>query len=191
MDDIEIEIQVKIKNSKPLQEFLERSANFKEESHQIDRYFLPPHRNFIEVRPVNEWLRLRNSDGKYSINYKNYHRDKNGKGHYCDEYETRIEKLIPLEKILKVLDFKLLVEVDKIRKIWEYKNYEIAVDSVKGLGDFVEIEYIGEDKKIDPKKLTEEMINFLKDVGCVQIKRDYVGYPFQLLFPDEVKFEEQ
>ena len=189
--NIEIEIQVSIENSKPLIEFLEKEADFKSEKHQIDEYFSPIHRNFIEVRPVKEWLRLRDSSGKYSITYKNWHYDEKGKSHYCDEYETKMEYLTQLKKILDVLNFKSIVKVDKLRKTWIYKNYEIAVDSVKGLGDFVEIEYIGKDDKVDPKKITEEMINFLKNIGCGQIKRNYVGYPFQLLFPEEVKFEEQ
>jgi len=191
MKDIEIEIQVNIKNSKSLIEFLEKNADFKKESHQIDEYFSPTHRNFIEVRPVKEWLRLRDSGGKYSVNYKNWHYDESGKSHYCDEYETKIEDLIQLKKILDALNFKSVVKVDKLRKTWIYKDYEVAVDSIKGLGDFVEIEYIGKDEKADPKKITEGMINFLKDVGCGKIKRNYVGYPFQLLFPEEVKYEEK
>jgi len=35
------------------------------------------------------------------------------------------------------------------------------------------------------------MVNFLKSIGCGKIERNYVGYLFQLLFPEEVKFEEQ
>ncbi|GAI26198.1 unnamed protein product, partial [marine sediment metagenome] len=58
MNDIEIEIQVKIENSKPLIEFLEKNADFRSENHQIDEYFSPAHRDFIGVRPVKEWLRL-------------------------------------------------------------------------------------------------------------------------------------
>ena len=191
MKDVEIEIQVNVENSKPLIDFLEKNADFKKESHQIDEYFSPSHRNFIGVRPVKEWLRLRDSDGKYSINYKNWYFDNEGKSHHCDEYETKIEDLAQLRKILNTLDFKSIVTVDKLRKTWVYKDYEIDVDSVKGLGDFVEIEYVGKEEKVDPKKITEEMIVFLKSVGCGQIKRNYVGYPFQLLFPEEVKYEEQ
>jgi len=85
----------------------------------------------------------------------------------------------------------LIQRVDKLRKIWIYKDYEVAVDSVRGLGDFVEIEYKGENKNADPKKVTEEMIGFLKEVEVGKIMRNYVGYPFQLLFPKEVKYEEQ
>jgi len=190
MNNIEIEIQVNIENSKPLVEFLEKSAEFKKESRQIDEYFSPAHRNFTSVRPVREWLRLRDSSGKYSINYKNFHYDENGKSLYCDEYESQIGDLNNLKKILGSLNFKSLVRVDKERKIWEYKDYEIALDSIKGLGNFVEIEYMGKEEA-DPKKITQEMVDFLKNIGCGKIKRNYVGYPFQMLFPSEVKFEEQ
>lgn len=190
MDNVEIEITVNIENNKPLMEFLEKNAEFKSEKHQIDEYFSPAHRNFIEIRPVKEWLRLRDADGEYSINYKNWHYDKNGKSYHCDEYETKVEDLNQIKKILDILNFKSLVKVDKIRKTWIYKDYEIDIDSVKKLGDFVEIEYIGKDENVDPKKITEEMIDFLKNLGCGKIKRDYIGYPFRLLFPDEVKSEE-
>jgi adenylate cyclase class 2 len=191
MENTEIEIQVNIENSKSLIDFLEKNAEFKSENHQIDEYFSPPHRDFIKVKPINEWLRLRSSNGKYFINYKNWHREKDGKSYHCDEYETKIDDLEKLKNIFKVLNFKHLVTVDKIRKIWIYKDYEIAVDSVKNLGDFVEIEYIGKSEKVDSKEITKEMVNFLKNLGCGKIKRDYQGYPFMMLFPNEVKFEEQ
>ncbi len=190
MENTEIEIQVNIENSKPLIDFLGKNAEFKSENHQIDEYFSPAHRDFIKVKPIDEWLRLRNSNGKYFINYKNWHREKDGRDYYCDEYETKIEDLDKLENIFEVLNFKHLITVDKIRKIWVYKDYEIAVDSVKNLGNFVEIEYIGKEK-VDPKEVTKEMVNFLKSVRCGKIKRDYQGYPFMMLFPNEVKFEEQ
>lgn len=190
MKDIEIEIQVNIEKQKPLENFLKKKADFKYENHQIDEYFSPAHRDFIGVRPVKEWLRLRSSDGKYSINYKNWHFDKSGKSYYCDEYETKIDDLTKLKKILKALNFQSLVTVDKVRKVWLYKDYEVAIDSIKKLGNFVEIEYKGKAKKIDPKKIANEMINFLKTIGCGKIRRNYVGYPFQLLFPKETKYEE-
>ena len=64
------------------------------------------------------------------------------------------------------------------------------MDQVKELGDFVEIEYIGKEQ-VDPPKTTKEMVDFLKKLGCGKIKRDYVGYPFRLLFPKESEFEEE
>ena len=191
INNIEIEIQVKIERPKTLIEFLEKNSVFLSEKQQIDEYFSPAHRDFLGIRPVAEWLRLRQSDKEYSINYKNWHFDKNGKSNYCDELETKIGDINQVRKILSALDFKSIVIVDKLRKIWTYKDYEIAVDSVKKLGDFVEIEYIGNDKNADPEKVAKEMISFLKELGCGKIKRNYVGYPFLLLFPKEARHEEQ
>jgi len=187
--DIEIEIQVSVERIEPLLEFLAKNGQFVAEKRQIDEYFTPAHRDFLAVRPAVEWLRLRNSDGVFSFNYKNWHLDEQGKSHFCDEYETKIDNLDQLKKILQVLNFQSRVVVDKSRKTYLYQDYEIAIDKIEGLGDFVEIEYKGASQDVDPKKITDEMVKFLKDLGCGKISRNYVGYPFQLMFPDEVDYE--
>jgi len=191
MDNTEIEIRVRIESSDSLIDFLEKNAKFVSKEHQKDEYFTPAHRNFIKVRPVKEWLRLRSSSNKFSITYKNWHYDKDGKSHHCDEYQTEIQKLDQFNKILSVLNFKSLVVVDKTRKIWTYKDYEISLDSIQDLGDFVEIEYIGKSQNVEPREITKKMISFLKKLKCGKIERDFVGYPFQLLFPSKVKYEKQ
>lgn len=189
-NNIEIEIQVNIENSQRLLDFLNEKAEFKGEKHQVDEYFTPFHRDFIAVRPAVEWLRLRDADEKCSINYKKWHVDSHGKRHYCDEYETKIEDIEQARKIFTALDIKPIIKVDKKRKIWVYNDYEIAVDSVKDLGDFVEIEHFGETGGKSPEQITDEMVQFLKDIGCGEIKRNYVGYPFLILFPNnEVKYD--
>ena len=190
MKDVEIEIQVKIENDKNLKSFLKKNADFQNEIHQIDEYFSPNDENYIKSRPVKKWLRIRDSNGIYFVTYKNFYFDKNGKSTYCDEYETKIGNIEQFRKIFEVLNYQSLVIVDKKRKAWRYKDYEILMDSVKNLGDFVEIEYVGNNQKVKPKEITNKMTNFLKEIGCGTIKRNYVGYPFQLLFPEEVKLEE-
>lgn len=187
---IEIEIQVQIENNKDLLKFLKRHAKFIGRERQIDTYYTPAHRNFLSVKPINEWLRLRNASGKYSINYKYWYYDKNGKSDYCDEFETEIGNIESLEKILSALNMKLLIVADKTREIWKYKDYEIALDSVKKLGDFVEMEYKGKATKKTPAEINNEMIEFLKNQNCGKISRNYGGYPFKLLFPGQAKIEE-
>ena len=93
-----------------------------------------------------------------------------------------------MKNIFKALNIKPLVKVDKKRILWMYKDWEVAIDSVKNLGNFVEIEYKGNSGK-SPKQITTEMVRFLKDVGCGKISRNYMGYPYQLLFPKEIKYE--
>lgn len=191
MKNIEIEIQVNVQNTRILSSFLEKNASFKYRHQQIDEYFTPAHRNFLASRPINEWLRLRNSDDTFFINYKNWHRDKKGKSYYCDEFESKIENINQVRKIFKMLNIKPLIKVDKKRQVWQYQNFEIALDSVKNLGEFVEIEYKNPvtNKKVNPKKITDQMIAFLKSQKCGKIKRNYQGYPFLLLFPNEAKYE--
>lgn len=189
-NSIEVEIQVQVENTQKLLAFLKKNGLFLGEKRQVDKYFTPAHRDFTKVRPINEWLRLRDSSGKFSINYKNWHQEKDGRTHYCDEYESPIENLEQLERIFKALNAKLLIAVDKRRRIWRYQDFEVAIDSVKGLGDCVEIEYKGSHTREKPAAITARMIAFLKEQGCGKITRNYVGYPFRLLFPKEVKLEE-
>ena len=171
--------------------FLKKQAKFVGEKHQVDEYFSPSHRNFPDSRPVNEWLRLRNSGTHGSITYKNWYHDKKGKSlSYCDEYQTQVKDIRQMKKILKVLNFKSLVIVDKARKVWRYRDYEVSLDKVKGLGDFIEIEYMGKSKNKKPTDIIKEMIEFLKTHDCGKIEKNDVGYPFMLLFPEEVKHEE-
>ncbi|MDD3190762.1 MAG: class IV adenylate cyclase [Candidatus Pacebacteria bacterium] len=181
------------KKSLSLNKILINKSNgaFQAEKHQVDEYFSPAHRNFLDIRPVEEWLRLRDADGKYSINYKNWHFEQDGKSHYCDKIETKVENINQMKNIFSALDFESMVIVDKLRKIYNYKDYEVAIDSVKNLGDFIEVEYIGTDEKISPAKVAGEMVDFLKEAGCENIMKNYVGYPFLLLFPEEAKYEEQ
>jgi len=185
----EIEIQVKIENSQPLKELLETEACFLSEKRQVDEYFVPAHRDFLAVRPIKEWLRLRDENGVYSITYKRWHISKDGRTWHCDEHETGIEDIKQMKKLFGVLDMKSIIVVDKTRKNYIYQNYKISFDSVKGLGDFVEVEYITKGE-VDEQKIAYEMINFLKKLGCGRIERNNGGYPFMLLFPEEAKFEE-
>lgn len=190
MENIEIEIQVQVENIKPLVKFLNTSAKKILKTRQIDEYFVPKHRNFLAKKPVSEWLRLRTANGSYFLNYKNWYYGKDGKSHHCDEYETKIEDINQLKLILESLDFHPIVKVDKTRTSYLYKNYEISVDRVKGLGDFVEIEYKGKSSGKNAKAITGKMEEFLKSFKLGTIYRNYVGYPFQLLFPKKTKLEE-
>lgn len=188
MKDVEIEIQVRIGEKVTLEKFLEKEATFSGESYQKDEYFTPAHRNFVGIKPVAEWLRLRESETG-GVTYKNWHYGADGKSDYCDEYETLVGDVGQMRKIFAALDMKPIITVEKTRKAWRYKDYEVALDHVTGLGDFVEIEYKA-DSQADPKVVIDEMILFLKHVGCGKIERNFVGYPFMLLYPSEVKFEE-
>ena len=186
MKDIEIEIQAKVEKTDKLKSFLQNEAVFISEKQQIDEYFVPAHRNFLKVKPIQEWFRLRNEDDAYSLNYKKWHYE-NGVGQYADEFETKIDDIKSARKILLAIDCKPIVVVNKKRKKYMYKEYEIALDKVEDLGDFVEIEYKG-DNHNNHKKITTDMIEFLKQLDCGKIELNNGGYPYMLLFPEDTNF---
>lgn len=186
----EIEIKVRIERSQPLLELLKRQGTFLYAKRQVDEYFTPPDRDFTAVRPVKEWLRLRDAEGSYSLNYKNWFYEDDGQpSTHCDEYETEIQDIAQARNVLIALKHRPLATVDKQRTAWQYKEWEIAIDAVKGIGDCVEIEYKGDSDHADPKRVSAEMYAFLQTLNCGKIERNSGGYPFILMFPDEAKWE--
>ena len=72
------------------------------------------------------------------------------------EYETHISDKDSLDKIIKLLDYKEIVRVDKTRFESKNKDISICLDRVAGLGDFIELEKIT-DEKADPKVIQREL----------------------------------
>ena len=184
--DIEVEIKVRVEDVAPLIDLMGREGRYEGEVRQADEYFTPAHKDYTSKFPVTEWLRLRDEDGRFSVNYKNYHLNAEGKSVYCDEFETRVEQVEKMRSIFKALDIRPLVKVEKSRRQWAYKDYKVAVDSVAGLGDFVEIELDG--RSPDPEKTTSAMVAFLRGLGVGRIRRNYQGYPVLLLFPEKAEY---
>jgi len=190
MASIEVEIKVQIENAKPLLALLEKEGKKTGEEHQVDEYFTPAHRDFTAVRPIIEWLRLRHSDKGDSINYKHFHFDDRGKSLYCDEHESKVSDVKQVELILQGLNMVHRITVDKKRKTYLYKEYEVAFDSVAHLGDFIEIEYKGEAESTDAQAIKDGMIRFLKELGAGKISVNHIGYPHQLIAPEDLDVEE-
>jgi len=185
----EFEIQGNVEHIDALLKYLEDNANFKGKSHILDEYFVPQHRNFLDTKPVEEWLRLRNSEGKQSITYKRWHYNDKGEGLFADEYESQVEDIGQIKKIFETLQFKSILVLDKERKVWECGEYEIAIDDTKGIEEpMVEVEYSG--TMDDYETVNSEMVSFLKKTGSGRIRLNYSGIPIIMLFPDEVKYVE-
>jgi len=88
-----------------------------------------------------------------------------------------------LEENLKRLgfngNFTPYVVVEKFRRSFIYKEYEISIDEVKGLGDFIEVEYKGNDQNIDKVLSFLEII--LKEIPANIGVKDCKGYAFKIL----------
>ena len=174
-----IEVEIKIPVSKSLFEKAKRSVKkigkYISYSREIDKYVNAPHRNFLAKNPTEEFLRVRSKKGGDYFTYKHGYWNSKNEHTHSDEFETKVESLKELEKILKVLNFKNILLIDKQREIYKVNSsFEISLDRVKGLGYFIEIESLKGFGNHD--KAMEKIYTFAKELGLNPTKRDSKGY---------------
>lgn len=177
--DIEVELKFKVDDRSKLEKWLKEKAKFKYEHHQVDHYYTPAHRNFMDLKHPVEYLRIRHSGKQWSAAYKYWHKTESGEEYsHCEEYETNVDDGKQLKKIFKVLDFKLLLTIDKKRKAYQYENFEIDVDEVKDLGSFCEIENKGKFSSIDEAR--SEVKKLAEHLGLDMKNRNQDGYVYMM-----------
>ena len=69
--------------------------------------------------------------------------------------------------------------LSKERTSWIYKDVEIFIDKIEGLGEFIELEITTHFD--DPKVAKEYLYKLIKEIGAEVGEEDYRGYPFMLL----------
>jgi adenylate cyclase class 2 len=143
----EVELKFRVADPAALEQALVAvAARFREPLEQVDRYFAHPARDFART---DEALRLRRVGDHVAITWKGPRIDTATK--------TRAEMELPLGNVgepsrtieewtalLEALGFRRVREVVKSRRParvpWQGAEVEVALDSVRGLGDFVELE---------------------------------------------------
>jgi predicted adenylyl cyclase CyaB len=181
-DDIEVEIKLQLdKDSyQSVKEKLKALAEQKNTSHQIDEYFTPHHKDFLDYDYPYEWLRIGQRSGKTILNYKHWYPENECPFTHCDEFQTEVSCPERLRKIFKAIDMKPLVTVDKQRETFIYKDeLEIVLDTVKDLGHFMEIETIKDFGSIE--KAREQLFAFAKLLNLSTDKVVNRGYPYLLM----------
>ena len=165
----EVEVKARLRNRdavvKKLQDL---GCKFGEELHQIDNIFIPETMDFPPPigTPV---LRVRKQDDIYFFTLKI------SQGNRTDSIERELEikdgeKMV---EVLKLIKYKETVLVDKRRIKTNFKDMEIVLDTVKNLGEFIEVEKIvTTENKEDRKKIQEEFYSFLEILGVP--KEDHI-----------------
>ena len=178
-NDVETEIKIKITKSeyKALNEFMDKNSEIlKDNNRQLDTYYQPSYRKFLNGNEINEWLRIGKRGNKTILNYKNWHDNM-----YCDEYEVEIYNSENLDKIFNVLGLEKIAVVDKKRNTFLYLDkYEIALDYVKDLGYYIEIEV-----KKYLKSPVDEYSDLLKLAKTLNLNLDNIdkrGYPYHIIY---------
>lgn len=95
------------------------------------------------------------------------------------EHETKVDKPEAIHEILGLLGWKPQIEVKKIRKKGKLGKYEICLDRVEELGDFMEIEKMT-DNNDDPETVRKELFDALKPLGFSEKDEETRGYDTQI-----------
>ena len=129
------------------------AARFREPVEQVDRYFNHPCRDFART---DEALRIRRVGDDVAVTWKGPRIDSATKTRR--EMELGLAAVVPLPggsrggqatldrwtELLEALGFRRVRDVAKHRRTarvpWQGTEVEVALDSVGGLGDFIEIE---------------------------------------------------
>ncbi len=113
---------------------------------QVDTYF----------RVRNGRLKLRQINGnQYELIY--YHRKDRKGTRYSDFFVVPLNSVRPMMDVCKEI-FGVLVVVRKRRDLFVYENARIHIDSVKGLGSFIEFEVIVNRGRRQAEKLMSFLI---------------------------------
>jgi adenylate cyclase, class 2 len=177
---IEVEKKFALPDPAPLKAKLEQlGAKPSEPTRQVDAYYNAPHRDFLAPEAVSEWLRIRTEERGSSINFKRWHPiDALIKTH-ADEYESTVDDVEAVRRLLEALDFQPLVTVDKTREEWQLTDIEIVFDHVVGAGDFVEFEYKADAATVEDA--TTRLHEFIASLDVQLGEPINRGYPHILL----------
>ena len=150
INEIEIKLNVNEKEYNRILNIIKKNSINKGRVNQTDTYYA--------LNTNNEWLRIRNEDGKYIFNYKK----KIDNSHY-EKYDVLIDNYSNLDKILMSLGIEKKGTINKERESYIYKDkYEFSFDNVENVGLFIEIEVINKSNNFD--KDICELLNVMNDI---------------------------
>jgi adenylate cyclase class 2 len=95
------------------------------------------------------------------------------------EHEVVVDSAEEARGILAMLGLKEAVRAVKKRQTAEHNGYEICIDDVEGLGAFIELEKIADEK--DAAQIQKEMSDFLQSLGVSPEDQVHKGYDILML----------
>lgn len=165
---------------------IELAARFREPVDQLDRYFAHPCRDFVRT---DEALRLRRVGDEVAVTWKGPRIDSAAKTRR--ELELGLAAVPPLPggprggqatldrwtELLEALGFRPVRDVAKRRRparvLWQGTEVEVAIDTVAGLGEFVELELLAASNEVP--LATACIASLAHELGCErQERRSYL-----------------
>lgn len=178
------EIELKFKLDKEeffkIKEKIKQIAKFVKSVGQKDEYISPPHRDFLKPKYPYEWLSIRERGKKTILNYKHFYPEEVEEHTHCDELEFEAQDPEQFKEIFSALNFKTNIIIEKQREVYNYNDeFEIALDTAKNLGHFIEIEALKHAETVE--KTREKLFEFAKTIGLDYSEADKRGYAYIMM----------
>lgn len=140
---------------------------------QVDTYYDAPHRSFAETDEALRVREERSGDERWvGVTYKGPLVEAESKTR--EEHETAVEDGEEMRAVLEGVGFAPAETVEKERERFTYGEYTVTLDTVDGLGEFVEVET--EAEAVDEAR--EGAIAVLRELGLdpdEQVRASYLG----------------
>ncbi|WP_297063927.1 class IV adenylate cyclase [Thermococcus sp.] len=165
-----IEVEVKGYGNNDVFEKVRENFKFIRKEYHEDTYYQHPCRDFSKTDEALR-IRVRRFNGHFEafLTYKGPKIDPRSKTR--EEIEVPIEDPDAHARILESLGFREVLTVEKVReKYYVERGITLTLDEVEGLGKFVEIEAITDDKSKVPE-LVERLREILLELGVTRFER--------------------
>jgi adenylate cyclase class 2 len=170
----EVELKVRAEHDAVREALSRADATALGTVHQRDTYYDAPDRDFAAT---DEALRVRHERGEESrtlLTYKGPLVDDESKTRV--EHETAVADADELASILDGLGCAAAATVEKDRECYALEGYTVALDSVAGLGEFVEVEREVAAEAVERTRAGARAL--LTDLGLdpsTQVRTSYLG----------------
>jgi len=155
---IEVEVKARISNLKEIKRrILKLGGKRIGLLRQLDVYFKMPHEKFSQHIGV---LRVRRSNNICTLTYKG---PRLGTEEAREEITVTISDFETMLEILHKLGLTELVKISKDREIYKVDHIKISLDTVKGLGNFIELELTV--SKCEVSEIHTRLMQLLEKLG--------------------------
>jgi len=158
---IEVEAKIGIRNPREFRSKIKKIGKFEGKKTKEDIYYT--------IEPLGKYpeksIRIRKLAGHYEVNIKNkisYVKGVHAKKEV--ELDSTEKDLKLFLDILKDFGFKKWLTKHKISEVYRIKkNFSVEINKVRGLGWFLEVEYLAKPGEIE--KARKEVVRVIKKLG--------------------------
>lgn len=179
------EIEILVELYSDINESKEKLEKFKENAIKEveDIYYFDPLRTNLkpdENNQINECFRVRKQNNKTFLTYKIDKFDENNIWLYSDEFETEVKNEEQILNIINALGLKKLLVIKNKKTSYLTDKYEIVIEEVDKLGNFLEVE-LCTNEDVDVKKIKQEIQAFIDSLGLNVSKELHIGKPEMMI----------